>query len=310
MKSITLFKKTPNIQLGHLYEHIFCDVITKYLFDKGVFASIDYILDAKTYHGGIIVIELACYTAQAMQHIDKIKSLKPAMSEEILNTAWDQLESEKQMLFGHSGSEMILKGLRELDEKQWSTFDELDVIDVNDLRRQNNPFYISNDKLKRTKQLTIEFYLENNALNREILPLANRIIEAIGANLQYLLTRELGIYCNDELSRYTKPKLSYQLKFSTFPDFKMNENELRESIHHTVSELKKHDGFERLCIDLASIPNYREYWMGPSIQRVYESSYQAVGAVGWKRIATKHNIDTILEHLHAKVKFGEKFVEL
>jgi len=308
MKSITLFKPTKHIQLGHLYEHIFCDRVVEYLFDKNVFASVDYVLDGKMYHGGIMVIEFAAYTKDAEILLGEIESLRLAINEEVMLNAWNQVESEKQELFGHTGFDHIIAGLKELDAIPWQTFETLNVIDVNDLRRQTKPFYISSNKMKPTKKLMIDFFVQDtfNHSKRELLPLANRVLAVIGMNLQYFLTREAGIYFDDESTHYDKKTLTYRLLFKTYPDFEFSDAQLHDSVAYILDKLRSGGAFQRLCNELKTIAPFTEYWMAPPIQWLYESTYQVVGQKGWRRLATEENVREVLYSIQVEARFGRR----
>lgn len=312
MKSLTLFKPTRHIQLGHLYEHIYCDRVVEYLFDKNVFASVDYVLDGKMYHGGIMVIEFAAYTKEAEEYINDLASLSLTIDEDIMLNAWNQVESEKQEPFGHSGYDNIIAGLKELDSTPWQTFDELDVIDLNDLRRRAKPFYISSEKIKPTKRLTINFFIQDVSSHkkRELLPLANRVLGVIGTNLQYFLTREAGIHFDDESIHYDKKTLTYHLTFKTYPGFEFNDKELRDSVTYVLSNLHEGGAFRRLCSELKAIPTSAEYWLAPPIQWLYESTYQVVGQKGWRRLATEENVREVLYDIQVEAKFGNRHIGL
>ena len=104
--------------------------------------------------------------------------------------------------------------------------------------------------------------------------------------------------------------MSYRLKFKTYPGFDIEDEELLHALHYVVLELGKHGAFRRLCNDLQSIQDSMEYWSGPPIQWLYESSYQVVGKIGWKRIATEDNVKQILDVTYSKAKFGNRKIKL
>lgn len=312
MKSLTLFKPTKHIQLGHLYEHIYCDRVIEYLFDQNVFASVDYVLNGKMYHGGVMVIEFVAYSDKAVECIKELAPLDLTINEDVMLNAWNQVESEKQELFGHSGFDNILAGLKELDSISWEAFDKLDVIDLNDVRRQTKPFYISSDKMKPTKPFVIDLYLDPATIRdkRELLPLANQMLSLVGINTQYFLTREMGIYFDDESVHYDKKSMVYRLKFKTYPEFDFTDKYLNDAFMYVTAQLYKGNAFKRLCEELQSIPPSLEYWVGPPIGWVYESSLQVVGARGWKRLATEENVRELLYAIHMEAKFGKRRISL
>lgn len=71
-----IVKQSKCIQLGHLYEHIFCDHLETFLHNQGVFQYVDYTLSGKTYHGGLIYIEVVFYNEHSAQYIDTINNLE------------------------------------------------------------------------------------------------------------------------------------------------------------------------------------------------------------------------------------------
>lgn len=259
-----------------------------------------------------MVIEFAAFTQQAEDTIKDLPTLKLTINEDVMLNAWNQVESEKQELFGHSGFDKIIAGLKELDITPWQTFDQLDIIDVNDVRRQAKPFYISTDRMKPTKKLTIDFFIQDASTpaTRPLLPLANRVLGVIGTNLQYFLTREAGIYFDDESIEYDKKLLTYRLTFKTYPEFEFTDKELRNSVTYVLDRLHKGGAFQRLCDQLGSPTPSMEYWLSPSIQWVYESTYQVLGSKGWKRIATEKNVKALLYDIQVEAKFGNQRISL
>lgn len=308
MKSLTLFKPTKHIQLGHLYEHLYCDRIVEYLFDKGVFASVDYMLDGRMYHGGVMTIEFVAYSQIAIDCLNELPCLSITISEDSIRNGQHQLESEFQENFGYTSIETVAQGLRTIHETAWVTFDELDTIDLNDVRRQTKPFYVTSERMKSTHPLFINFRLGSDFIrdHRDLLPLANRLFSIIGLNTQFYLTRAMGLYFDDEIMRYDKKSLTYQLKFKTYSDFTLREEELSGAIAYVTSQLQSKEALTRLLDQLSSIPPSQEYWVGPPIQWLYESSLQVVGAEGWKRVSTEPNLQKILQNIHIESQSGRQ----
>lgn len=263
-----------------------------------------------TYHGGIITIEFVAYTEHAQRYIQAIESFNPPINKDTMDTAIDQVESEKQMALGYSNLDEVLKGLRELGELPWLKFDKLDVIDTSAFRRQTAPVYLSTNKLVSTKKVIIEFSLTIDDSTRNLLPLANRVFSLVGTNLQFFLTRELGIYFDNESIHYNKKQLTYRLVFKTYPDFSVESHELSDSITYVTATLNQADAFKRLCGELASIPRNGEYWASPPIEWIYKSTMQIVGTEGWQRIATEANCIQILHKMQVETKIAPSVINL
>lgn len=309
MKSIILIKQSKNVQLGHLYEHIFCDQVVEHLFDKGIFASVDYLLVGKTYHSGIVVVEFVAYTDVALPYINHVRNFCIDISEDYISTGLNQIEAEEQYYLGYSEFNDIKNGLQLLEASHWQSFSELGIIDTRTWRRSLKTLYISSEALDSTSTILVTLSVNSSEFKKrpELLALIDRVLSVVGINLQLFLSRETGIYCSDESSAYKNANVVYTLAFKTYPGFTLSQKELSDALNYIVNTLYSAKAFDRLCKSLTSIPPSQEYWNAPSVEWIYKSSLQIVGAHGWKRVAKADNIALILRHITSKLKTKNDF---
>ena len=107
MKRLALVKTSPEIQLGHLYEHIFCAHIHTLMRQHHLFPRLDYSVDGTTYYGGIVHVDVELYTNAAIALTDQIIPLDITLNETTIFTATKQLLAEKEEPFDSAGYDNV-----------------------------------------------------------------------------------------------------------------------------------------------------------------------------------------------------------
>lgn len=94
MDKLLFSKFVDDISVGHLYEHIFCDLLADFLRSRGKLSYVDYSLSARTYHDGRVVIELDIYTKKTAELIKEFISSEIEITKDLINGGLLQIMAE------------------------------------------------------------------------------------------------------------------------------------------------------------------------------------------------------------------------
>ncbi|MBL8160260.1 hypothetical protein JNJ66_07450 [Candidatus Saccharibacteria bacterium] len=118
-KHLVFAKSAPNPELAHVYEHMFAMSLAAELRQEGLLGYLDYLLDAKTYHKGILWFEISLFSDKAMAFAPKILSHRTPLSEDHINMALLQIMAEKLANVAEVDQEGFLAGVAALNEARW-----------------------------------------------------------------------------------------------------------------------------------------------------------------------------------------------
>jgi hypothetical protein len=309
MKNLILVKISPCIQLGHLYEHLFCHEVTSYFLQHNLFEYIDYELSASTHYSGFIVIDISFYTSEAATHADSLPTLTLPITEENINDGLDEIEAEKQAPLGYSKFANVLRELRELQETPWQQLDNLTVLDASSLRRKPKPLYITEGSFPRTRKLFINLVL-NPAIPKDkqrlLLPLFRELVFAIGDNVQAALARSLSVYPQSHKFINSSQRIYEAYVFATYPEYDAETSTIITLAQDVVAVLQEKGGFHTMTTQLQNVDYAHDTHSTPNIEKLYDETMLLLGMRGWREIATMENIELLLKHMSIEVKFGRK----
>lgn len=308
MKELTLVKQTENIQLGHLYEHIFCAHIDALFFKNHLFQQLDYSLNGTTYYGGVILVSLELYTEAAVSLAKQIPTLNIVFNEHSISTASSQLLAEKELPFNSSGYDPVKEALLTLHDRPWQNIDELSLLDTQTIRRKTHPYFLSKEKRLRARKLTSNIVLDSvfSNSNPELLPLFRQIAWLVTANLQHVLADTYGYFSLSDKFTNTKQKVCLVNAFNVANTHNVDLKDNLESCLSLINNMKKFNAFNRLATELNNISYFNSPSLAPNIDKIYEDTLMIVGAEGWKKIATVENCERILKHITIELQFGRE----
>lgn len=127
MKSLALVKTTPDMQLGHLYEHIFVKNLQQYLRNQGWTSCLDYSVFGMTFKTGFIVLRIRSYSENLDLQIEKIvENLQIDFSEDEIAGAALQIFAEK-MVDSVGFEENTTQELVLLEHKKWQKLEDVNI---------------------------------------------------------------------------------------------------------------------------------------------------------------------------------------
>lgn len=126
MKFLSLIKKSKYVQVGHLYEHMYCNALKSLFYSLDLLRSVDYFISGKTYDDGYIVIEVELLTAKATENIDKIIKLEIEASDmRGVHFALQQIIAEEECILSSDVPKQLVEELATLNAKGWRIEDAI-----------------------------------------------------------------------------------------------------------------------------------------------------------------------------------------
>ena len=310
--TIILIKQSKAVQLGHLYEHLYCGYLEKFFNDHQAYPYLDYKLTGRTYYNGTIYIECTFYTEKALKLIDSIKNITIDFSEESIYTHFSQIIAERHVPFGGLGIKKITDALKKLDEQPWQDIDSYGYTDFKHHRTQTGPVYITEGDEWTPKKVYTNIYFDMNQGNqdRHLLPVFRQLALFINASLQRSLPFEFGYFSQDD-SFAVKPKQAiFTNTFYLDKDDEVDIEEVSNVVSQSVKELLNEETLQRFTAEFKSISYRTNFFTSPDVGLTYEDTLFIVGAEGWSELFSSENLDYILKRLSLSVRYGNKISKI
>ena len=307
MKRLILVKTSPEVQLAHLYEHIYLMAVVECLKSHQLFDYLDYWFYGKTYYGGVMHLEVHLYTAEAEKLLPKLKRLDPSFDKDIIAGAVAQIIAEKGVRIGGNPN-LFGKALQELQAQPWQTMDAL--TSYTRFMRGSRKVFWDTDIKARTKEMHCALILDNTFVQqrRELLPLFDVVAHILQDNMANLLTDNYYYHLEGSTSTYTKQLAKRVCTFRAWlPAIARLTDELEvcrafivEAFHHNIMA-RTADFLQRVTYE-----SYETMFITPDELKLYEATGILLGGAGWRKIATEPNIKILLQHTTLQLTFGRQ----
>ncbi len=311
MKKLLLIKLTKNVQLGHLYEHLFCIALVRLFREHKLYAYLDYYLEGVTFYKGYIRIEITLFTDGAVKLIPKIESLRVDMSDENVNGALIQVLAEKMADVSILNKKTTDRLLKELDEQPWITGSELSSVNVREVRTSHAGFRLEDRAVNMFRTLTQELVLGTSLVHtapETYMPLFAVVADVLGANLREALPDHYFSFTYDDDATYTK-QVAIERNFYRVDrrqtDALTDEAEFAREFARTMIN----DGLIAKLASFLQNANYTVAFAAPNDQSIYERTGYLVGSEGWKVVGTEQNVRAVLEHITVRYRLGNEVQE-
>lgn len=306
MKRITLIKTAAEIQVAHIYEHLYCEAIHTLFNESNLFYYLDYSCRGTTYDSGLVHIEVDAYTQKAEQILEKTNKLTLSFDTADLERVLSQIVAEEKHYVHGSEINKLQKALEAIQSSPWQTLESLTVLDVQKLRRSRRTLWMT-DKPAKIKTVNCDLVLDTAFAqkNRHLIPVFDVAAYIIQENLARELTRHAGYYRENNPSTYTHKTAKVSQKLAAWaraiPEL-TNERQITEAfITHLFDA-----GIVRRVSDFLMQSTYALPFEAPNESGLFEASGILVGAVGWRQIGTEENIRTVLKHATLQLTYGKE----
>jgi hypothetical protein len=308
MKQHIFVKQSPLIQLAHLYEHIVCIELTKLLAKKNLYIYLDYNIVAKTYHGGLVYLEITMYTNKRLDMRKILSNLNISFDENIINLGLSQLIAEHGAILAVKDIETIADELEKLHQNPWTAIDDLGIIDASNFRQKKYPLYITDGKLPKTNKLNLSVvfnHTTNDNKSIQLTPLFKQLSYLIMSNLEELICNEFGYFgaSNSFKTDKNTSKLTHTLQVGLSEVNLKDYIKIAQDLIKSMTVDKAFDKFER---QLRSISYSKNPDNSVNFEKNYEDTLIFIGSKGWKLIATSENINYLLKNTSFEFSYGKQ----
>lgn len=308
MKQLVLIKPTKNIQLGHLYEHLFCMSLVELFREHKLYSYLDYHFEGMTFFKGYIRIEVTLFTDVALKLEKDIVALDPEMSEDTVDGALIQILAEKYADVEYRDQTSVFNQLRELQGQPWQEIEDVTALNTSTIRRTQTGLRLKSRSETMFRILHQDLVLDTDYANKDpqtAWPLFAVVADVLAANLREAITDNFYCFSYEDTAVYSPSavketnryitdrrqaeKLSDELSFS------------RELVHTMLT-----DGFVEKLSRFLLNASYELPRLAPNNTSIFERTGTLVGAKGWHEIGTEENIQQILSHTTIRYRLGKE----
>lgn len=306
MKNIILIKFCNNIQLAHLYEHLFIKSINDLFYSNGLLKFLDYSLSGTTYNNGIIAVDCILYINDTKNLIAQIKLLQIdlGINNNLVDIALNQIIAEESFKIHVTNKDKLLNSLIELDKTPWENIEKLEIFNMKTARVKPDPIYLTKVPQKITRKLRISLILDD-IHNNDILPLYSFLSQIIMFTLINKLTWHEGMYSSTEMSMNKNLRFDCYLDAHRMISKSINIDEVLQMSKSVLNDLNKTSINNRVIKSLTDLSFIDAICMQPDYERILLDTKILIGLRGWQQIATLSNMQKIYENISIEIKFGK-----
>ncbi len=305
MRVVTIAKKVKDIQLGHLYEHLYCDALAHEFRSRGLFAYLDYHVDGKTYYRGMVVIRVELYTQEAVDREHIVYDTKAAVEDDTIAGRLLQIMAEKQMGVENYDDTKAKRRLQQLNDMQWLSVDDAACEPMVANRTTKPAFTLAARNRRNFGTIMQTIHIDKAYVDSEpaaILPLFVVLSKTIRSNLQEDLCASLQCYsCDDWFTKvadgYTDTN-EYRVSRRQSTELSIEE-EVTAALFRTM---KQHDFVRRFAEHFRTL-DPQQTLTYPNIDEMIEKTDMFVGTQAWRQYATEDRIRDILAHTSIEFQY-------
>ena len=272
-----------------------------------MFLYSDYNLSAKTYHGGIICIEYIQFTNNRRINFKKIISnLKIDFKTNITDIAISQIIVEKKSLIHASSYDNVISELIKLHNEQWLDIDNFGLFNAKEIRRKSYPLCLVEGRVPKIINLDVclKLNVQLDQTNQFFIPLFRQIAYLILTNIENSICDSYGAF-EDKLLFKNNKLIELVSKTKILENNISLDNQFISFIKEQINSLIDSGAINRLANNLSSM----SYKMNPNktvdLQNNYEDTLFIIGSKGWRKAATKKNIEFLISNSSLEIKLGK-----
>lgn len=294
MKSLALVKTTPDMQLGHLYEHIFVKNLQQYLRNQGWISCLDYSVFGMTFKTGFIVLRIRSYSENLDLQIEKIvENLQIDFSEDEIAGAALQIFAEK-MVDSVGFEENTTQELVLLEQKKWQKLEDVSIdFGVNIPYDQ----YLNLEPVSLKKFYNLRLSLGFSGEDA-LLPLFLILGKIIENNVAEILE-------NERYSFLTEMDFDEKncLFVSIFRRSKRQKVEKEEAwaVKEVIESLKQTKQIRKIVEAGQKSFCINDEWIATPVE-ILERSSRLIGKRGWQELVSVENILKVLDSITIEIE--------
>jgi hypothetical protein len=306
MRQYKIIKNVDHAQIGHLYEHIFCNALEEFCKNKGLYAYLDYNVTARAFFFGLVEISFDMYSPRAEAEKDNIVSFEPTFTKDAINCALIQIMAEKHADIKAIDVDIVMEKLAQYQATPWRSFSALGVQDAARHKRSRAGLELKRRSSRQFMTLRADVMIDMAFANKDkkrYWPLFYVVASMLIANLEDNIPVKLRCYSSTNFRKYSSKSLKETALFTVD---RRQATGLTTEITVTqelVSGMLEQGCIERLADWLQQV-TYEIPYASPNWQVLYDASALIVSDAGWHEIGTQQNIEDVLRRMTIHFSLG------
>lgn len=313
MRSVTLIKGHPSVQIAHLYEHLFVMRAKDLFFMKGLYKGLDYWITGTTFEqGGLVKVSYDLYSDAAIALEGDIqKILLDLENTTQISRALSQIVAEEPFVLRITNKQLLLKELSKLNNKPWVIDDEVEAIDTKNIRLRNTHIYLAAEEqvkprvLKTTVSLDPVFANDNHIL----LPLFNIFSRWLIFTPDDVIADSNGFYSGDIYGSAKTFSVFGELLIAPHLSKVIDLEVLYKTAKDIMVEMLSPDTLTKLSLDIQdSTAKETDSSIMPDRDRILIQTGIYIGLGKLKELASAENLALLAKHCTLEMRFGRKSI--
>ena len=310
MKSITLIKHHPCVQLAHLYEHLFLRRVNDFFYAKHLFKSLDYYAHGTTTEdGGVIIVEVGVYSSEAVKYLKELEKLSIEYGAENSNvsTALLQIIAEEPQILIVTNKSEVLAGIREIDDTPWQSIDKIHLIEIADTIQQ--PIHLTEDEAVAPSNLYLTI-TANSDIEKSAYPLFNLIGRTLLLTATNHVCSAYGLYAGTLSGKPSPLSITSELLAAPGLVEDIDISSVLKTAHVTIENIIANNLAQRIHHNIQQIDYLHKIDEAPSIESLIHETGVLIGSDTWKRVGTINTINQLLMNISLELHTEHSTVSL
>lgn len=244
----------------------------------------------------------------AMKYDKELMTLDLPLDEDSLDNCIAQIVAEEKQTVWLQQKKLI-KTLQSLHNEPWQTLQEFEFFkhqgDRRSLKRDSIYHIETSQRLFRTLQCKLNLDADFAKEHVTLLPLFRVIAIALLDNITNTITEDYGYFDFKSAATYKPNQVQESRYYRAYTKHIARLTTELASIKNTIAWMQLCHFTDKI-IAMFDTNSPTEFWLStPGDLTTFEATDVLIGMQGWKTIATKNNIDTLLRHMQLQLAWGD-----
>ncbi len=299
LMKLFLTKVSHDKQLGHLYEHIFLNVLSDLLRLRGYLSYLDYHLEGEVFASGVVVVKIETYSPILNSEIgDLVQDLKIDFTADVIAGAALQILAEK--MAGSDGfDENINQELRKIHDQPWQDLNQVEVLKNQILSYDNylGLFDASESDFFKTK---LEFRIKVDD-GSNLAPLAVFISKILISSATEIIENDFWSYLEKVDTKLGQGEVIASAIFWTSKKQPLEIDERVGAVKSMLGQMSSDEVVNRIKYSLGNVQYSNGGVPAVGVVELGRLAGVIVGSLGWKNLATVDNIRFMLSGIEVQL---------
>ncbi len=299
-----LIKLHKDEHVAHIYEHLYIAALRSALFERGLFAYLDFAVDGTT-HPSFIQIEVSIYTPQAQKVFNDLMPFHAQIDDYSIREAAYEIGIEHGVEIEGDVAK-IRNAVVSLNKTAWSDKNELNSVNLG--LQAGRSIIQYTDKKMPLQQLVCRAMLNETEGYEQIAPLFYVAAPAVLTNLLLVLNGRYHYYFRRVEAHFDNGKMCLDDVYDGWESYRPKLTTEAKECREVLNKLIADNIADRIEQYLHSVDDGRQ--PGPNYDEITQTTGIIVGAKGWRELADKKKIDSILRSMVIELRYGGQVLRL